>query len=183
MNHIALKQAIQFIPIMYLGGDESKEPRKEADRVIDSVEVYHISNCDFNLGSLDEDRAHFKAHPVGKLQHPHLMIGMPSIGGTVRLEVDTRFEGWYLLWAGVKMNEWAIGPSERCWGIVCWTPKVKGDNIEKAGRRLMKNMMLNIDGVGKDEWTTNLYKGENWEKEWDATEPLMSFMREIRTPQ
>jgi len=182
MNHIASKQSIQSLPITLnlTGEPEVKEPVFKAYRNIDLVDVYHVTNCTFFPEIKDPKRSDRRMYSVGEFFHPSLMIGMPCIGGSVKLHIDTRFEGYYVLWSGTKLDSWAVGPSMRFWDVVTWTPKVSGDNIQKAAYRLAKAMFLQMDFVSPGEWTTDMYQNEDWESEWYGTGYLMDILREIR---
>lgn len=188
MNHVALMQSIQGrCLIINTGNSNSEEAPKKPNRFavyrnIDLVDVYHISNCDFFLEPPPQERLHIRNYTYGEFYHPFLMIGMPSVGGSVKLEIDTRYPGWYIMWAGVKMDSWAVGPSERAWDAVCWTPKVSGDNIKKAGNRLCRALIMKMDGAEEGQLTTKNFLNEEWESEWNAHEHIMEIMRNVRTP-
>ena len=52
--------------------------------------------------------------------------------------IDTRIEGWYLLWIGNMVEEWE-------YKVVAWTPKVNGDSIVKAGYRMFAKVAKTVD--------------------------------------
>jgi hypothetical protein len=180
MNHIASKQSIQGLPVTLLGEATPQEPVFQPYRNIDLVDVYHVSNCTFFPEIRDPKRQNSRMYSVGEFYHPFLMIGMPSVGGTVKLHVDTRFDGYYVLWSGTKMESWAFGSAPRYWDVVTWTPKVPGDSISKAAKRLAKALFMEMDSVKAGEWKSDLYHDEEWESEWYGTEYLIDILREIR---
>lgn len=186
MNHLALIQSIQGRCMVINTGESHSENKPHnpvrfaAFRNIDRVDVYHICNCDFFLEPPPQERLHIRNYAYGDFYHPFLMIGMPSVGGNVKLQIDTRYPGWYIMWAGVKMDKWAIGPSEPAWDAVCWTPKISGDSIKKAGNRLCRALIMQMDGVNEGEMTTTLYENEEWESDWYGHEHILEIMREVR---
>jgi hypothetical protein len=180
MNHIALKQNIQQLPITIGGSPEKAEPQFEVFRNIDGTDVYHVSNCTFFPRIENPELTNRRTQRVGEFYHPYLMFGMPHVGGSVKLHIDTRFEGYYVLWAGTKLDEWACGPSKRFWDVVTWTPRVPGDTIRKASYRLTKALFMAIDYVKDNEWKSDLYQNEDWEQEWSGSTLLIDIMREIR---
>ena len=181
MNHIALKQNIQHLPMIIGGGNEEEEaPKFEVYRHIDDADVYHVNTSSFFPQIKDESIVNRRSYSIGEIYHPYLMFGMPNIGGTIKLHIDTRFEGYYVLWAGAKLDEWASGPSERFWDVVTWTPKMPKDSIKRASYRLAKALFLQIDGVEDGNWKTDLFQNENWEEEWWGSCMLMDILREIR---
>jgi len=64
--------------------------------------------------------------------------------GLHKVFVDTRIEGWYLLWIGNLVEEWD-------YKVVAWTPKVNGDSIVKAGYRLFSKVAESIDEFFLDD--------------------------------
>jgi hypothetical protein len=52
--------------------------------------------------------------------------------------IDTRIEGWYLLWIGNMVEDWE-------YKVVAWTPRVNGDSIVKAGYRMFTKVAKTID--------------------------------------
>lgn len=64
--------------------------------------------------------------------------------------------------------------------VVCWTLKVKGDNIERAGARLFKALVYKMDCVEEGEEQTSVYINELWEDDWNASNNCLETFREIR---
>lgn len=58
--------------------------------------------------------------------------------------VDTRIDGWYLLWIGNVVEEWE-------YKVVAWTPRVNGDSVVKAGYRMFTKVARTIDQFFTDE--------------------------------
>ena len=63
--------------------------------------------------------------------------------------------------------------------VVCWTPKLTGDNIERAGAHLFKVLVYNMDFVEENEEQSNIYINEAWEDNWYATNNCLKISREI----
>lgn len=184
MNYMALRQAIQGkMMIVNLGGNniplnEENILENPVSRQIMGHEVYHISKNSFNLK--DTFKGGRFPKKFGSFYHPFLLMGMPDMGGMVKLYVDTRFEGWYVLFASVKLDTWQNGPSETALDYVCWTPRKKGDTISKAGQRLIRSLIHEMDGLEEDETTTTVFAEENWEEEWNPSLNLLDAFKEVR---
>ena len=79
-----------------------------------------------------------------------------------KVYVDTRIEGWYLMWIGNAVEEWEFK-------VVAWTPKVNGDSIVKAGYRMFSTVARTIEEFFQDDLAT--------ETELDYTQHLFSSER------
>lgn len=183
MNYIALRQTVQGKMIIFNGSSmetENGNYEMEAYREIGGAPVYHICKTGFNLPMFPEERWSIMPKRWGGFYHPYLMIGMPSVGGSVDLYVTTRFPGWYVMFAKVKMDEWGIGKSDAAMDVVCWTPKLPRDNYKKAGSRLFKALVLQMDGVEDDNWTTQMFSDENWESEWNPSASCLEIFKDVR---
>ena len=73
----------------------------------------------------------------------------------------------------------AVEPSDAALDVVCWTPKLTGDNIERAGAQLFKVLVYNMDFVEENEEQSNIYINEAWEDNWYATNNCLKISREI----
>ena len=183
MNFVALRQTIQNRPLIFGGGSEQSEKsldEPEVFRHIDGVPVYHIAKSEFHLPMFEDHRWSIKPHRWGYFYHPYLMIGMPDLGGEVVLHVVTRFPGWYCMTATVKLDVWGNGPSDAAWDVVCWTPKVKGDTIDRAGTRLFKALVYKMDFVEDDAEHSGLFDNEAWQDDWSASDNCMEVFKAIR---
>jgi len=79
--------------------------------------------------------------------------------------VDTRIDGWYLLWILSRLDTDDFGPSDWIPEIISWTPERKGDSARKAGYRMFWAAALAIDYVEKDEYyNSGDYKDGVWER-------------------
>jgi hypothetical protein len=58
--------------------------------------------------------------------------------------VDTRIDGWYLLWIGNVVEDLE-------YKVVAWTPKVNGDSVVKAGYRMFTKVAKTIDQFFTDD--------------------------------
>lgn len=178
MNYVALRQAIQG-KFMIIGQGERKPLESKVFRMIDQKPVYHISNSDFDLEDFNEEGT--KPRLFGKFYHPFLIMGMPDIGGDVKVYVDTRFEGYYVMMAAVKLDSWSNGKSHNATDVVCWTPRYPGDTIAKAGERLFRAFLYHMDDVKEGETTSKLYEDILWqEDEWNPSEALIKIFEEVR---
>jgi hypothetical protein len=178
MNYLALRQAIQG-RFLVIGQDDSEAMGSNVYRMIDQKPVYHISTSDFNLEDFDEDAT--KPRLLGKFYHPYLMIGMPDVGGEVKVYVDTRFEGYYVMMAAVKLDTWINGRSHHALDVVCWTPRYPNDTIAKAGERLFRAFLYHMDDVKEGETTSKLYEDILWQEDgWSPSERLIKIFEEVR---
>lgn len=64
--------------------------------------------------------------------------------GVHRVFVDTRIDGWYLMWIGNLVENWE-------YKVVAWTPKVNGDSIINAGYRMFSKVAGAIDRFLSDD--------------------------------
>lgn len=177
MNYLALRQAIQG-QFMIMGSNETEFVENEVFRTIDGVPVYHISSARCMLGDLFTGTAKPKLY--GTFYHPHLLIGMPSMGGVVKVYIDTRFEGHYVMTAAVKLDTWANGPSKWAIDVVCWTEKHPSDTIAKAGQRLIRSLIYHMDGLEDDKTTTCNFENESWQDEWIPSDSIKEAFIEVR---
>ena len=177
MNYLALRQAIQG-QFMIMGGAEPEETENTEFRTIDGVPVYHISSAQFNIDHLFKGGVRPKR--FGTFYHPYLLIGMPDMGGEVKVAVDTRFEGHYVMTASVKLDSWANGPSEWAIDIVCWTPKHPSDTIAKAGHRLIRSLIYHLDALDNDATTTSTFENESWQDDWIPSDSIKEAFIEVR---
>lgn len=178
MNYLALRQAIQG-RFLIIGQEERKPLESKVFRMIDQKPVYHISTSDFDLEDFNE--AATNPRLFGKFYHPYLLIGMPEIGGEVKVYVDTRFEGYYVMLAAVKLDSWGNGKSHHAKDVVCWTPRYADDTIAKAGDRLFRAFLYHLDDVKEGETTSKLYEDIAWQdEEWNPSESLTKIFEEVR---
>jgi hypothetical protein len=177
MNYLALRQAIQG-QFMIMGGAAPEEIENTEFRTIDGGPVYHISSARCMLGDLFTGTAKPKLY--GTFYHPHLLIGMPSMGGDVKVYIDTRFEGHYVMTAAVKLDPWANGPSKWAIDAVCWTEKQPNDTIAKAGHRLIRSLIYHMDGLEDDKTTTSTFENESWQDEWIPSDSIKEAFIEVR---
>lgn len=76
----------------------------------------------------------------------------PFSAATIALHkvyVDTRIDGWYLLWIGNMVEDWE-------YKVVAWTPRVGGDSIVKAGFRMFSTVAQTIETFFQDDLTTEV---------------------------
>ncbi len=93
------------------------------------------------------------------------MIGMPDVGGEVKVYVNTRFKGYYVMAAAVKLDTWINGRSHDALDVVCWTPRYPNDTIAKAGERLFRAFLYHMDDVKEGETTSKLYEDILWQED------------------
>lgn len=89
----------------------------------------------------------------------------PYSAATVSLHkvyVDTRIDGWYLMWVGNLVEDWE-------YKVVAWTPKVGGDSIVRAGFRMFSTVAQSIESFFESELAT--------ETDGDFAENLFSSER------
>ncbi len=106
---------------------------------------------------------------------------MPEIGGEVKVYVDTRFEGHYVMLAAVKLDCWGNGKSHHAKDVVCWTPRYADDTIAKAGDRLFRAFLYHLDDVKEGETTSKLYEDILWQEDgWNLSVSLIKIFEEVR---
>ena len=134
MTMIAQGQSIGGKMIVLGQGMQPTKQESSPYKIIENMPVYFSGH---NILSFEAPQFNTsEIHKWGEFYNPCMMIGMPDIGGRNKIYVDTRIDGWYLLWVYSKLDEWAIGPT--CWipDIIAWTPRFPNDSILKAGFRL-----------------------------------------------
>lgn len=177
MNRIALSQNVLGLALRVGKGFEGTDQGEEPYRVIENIPIFHI-NC--NVFEREFDSINRKTmQKFGEFYHPYLMMGMPDSPGTIKVYVDFRYDDRYVLLVSAQLDQWCSGPSFPAWSIVTWTPKVKGDSKMRAGNRLFKGMILSMDGVKEDQWTTNNFESD-WESDWSPSERCLEVMRAVR---
>ena len=176
---IAQGQAIGGKVLVFGEGMKSLKAEQSPYRVLDGVPVFYSGNNAFEF----EEPLFFtqETHKWGEYYHPYLMNGMPSVGGWNKVYVDTRIEGWYLLWVVSKLDEWAVGPSDWEASILAWTPKIKNDSINKAGYRMFWASGLALDDVPLDEYCNDDYDEDGkWLDEWNCSIKCKQVFASIR---
>jgi hypothetical protein len=128
----------------------TQSDEQEPYRIIDGQPVYHVSKNTFHdpIPYWESNRV----HKWGFIYHPNLLGSCFPIPATATFYIDTRVPGYYILWTRTASDdENALGmyPSH---DVIAWTPRVKGDNIESAGYRLVHSFMLEILMVKAGEW-------------------------------
>lgn len=71
----------------------------------------------------------------------------PFSAATISLHkvyVDTRIDGWYLMWIGNMVEEWE-------YKVVAWTPKVGGDSIVQAGFRMFSTVAQSLETIFEND--------------------------------
>jgi hypothetical protein len=177
MNYLALRQAIQG-QFMIMGGADLEKKGNTKFRTIDGQTVYHTSSAQFNIDHLFNGGVRPKR--FGTFHHPYLLIGMPDMGGVVKVYVDTRFEGYYVMTAAVKLDKWANGPSGWVMDAVCWTEKQPKDTIAIAGQRLIRSLIYNMDDLEEHETTSDSFTNESWQDDWIPSENIKEAFIEVR---
>lgn len=123
-----------------------------------------------------------KVHKWGEFYHPYLLIGMPDLGGQNKVYVDTRVKGLYILWVSTKLDEWLVGPSGWEPELMLWTPKIKNDSVIRAGYRLFRAFLLNMEDVPDGEFYCPDFD-ENWPQEWTCSDRCFQVMAAVRPTQ
>jgi hypothetical protein len=140
-DNLCIQNASDLTPVPTAEGEE-------AYRVIDGLPVYHA-----NKNRMWFDEGHFdvrKVHRWGWLDHPRIVLCSYEISGDVRLYVDTRVSGHYLLWTATRVHSDEFpGVS---YDLVAWTPRARGDTVRKAGFRLVHAALLDILYAPDDGW-------------------------------
>ncbi len=77
-------------------GMKSMKTEQAPYRQLNGSSVYYSGNNRLEFEEPEFQRN--KVHKWGAYYYPYLMIGMPDVGGWNKVYVDTRIEGWYLLW-------------------------------------------------------------------------------------
>ncbi len=179
MNYLALRQTIQGKMIVIGNAPaETEQEENKVCRIIQGAPVYHISSAYLNF-----DRLFMGTTPPklwASFYHPFLMMGMPDIGGEVKIYIDTRFEGYYVMTAAVKLDAWANGTSKRALDVVCWTPKQPKETIAIAGQRLIRSLIYNMDGLDDNETTNPIFENEDWQDEWNPSTNILGAFIEVR---
>jgi len=179
LNYIAQSQALSGKMMKIGEGMVSSKIGQTPFRILDEWPVYHSSSNEFDLADMEFKRD--KTHIWGKFYHPFLMMGMPDVGGRNKLYVDTRINGWYILWVSTKLDEDDFGPSDWMTSIVAWTPKQKNDSITKAGYRLFWASSLALDYVEKDQLYNDDYDKDGvWKDLWSCSPSCFQVFASIR---
>lgn len=124
---------------------EEEEPYRKIDR----VSVYHVARNKPRFEEKEFDVR--KLHRWGYLDHPAIVACSYEIGGDLRFYLDTRIAGFYLLWTATRVDDQFEFPGVS-YDLVAWTPRIKGDAIQRAGFRLVHAAMLEILCVTEGEW-------------------------------
>jgi hypothetical protein len=177
MNSLALNQNVLGLAMRIGHGFEGSDQGEVPYRTIDNAPVYHLRYNAFDREMESVDRKLMQK--FGEFEHPFLMIGMPDSPGVIKVYVDFRFDDIYVLLVSAQLDEWSNGPSFPAWSVAAWTPKLKGDSKMKAGARMFHAMILAMDGVSTDEWTTEDFDA-TWESEWSPSERCAEVMRKVR---
>lgn len=169
-NHIG-KGAIQLLTAQALEGKQVvvgeglKKVRhhEEPFRVIGGIPVYHNSTNVFEADADPNNRKRWRRW--GYCYNPDLLIGMPSVGAMLKLYTDTQFDDWYLLWALVKIDEWAFGPDDWNPWLLAWTPRIRQDSRNKAGYRLFTAYIMK-EKLIVPPTIYSQYDDRGWVTEW-----------------
>ena len=139
----------------------------EPYRIIDGHPVYHASKNPLPEGVAPFDVK--RLHLFGEIYHPFVILASECIGGTVKLYIDTRFPGLYLLWTATRVDYEFSGVSR---DLVAWTPRAKGDTIKLAGVRLFHAAFINMVMVDDGKWHCDPQVAEGFEG-WDEMADIM----------
>lgn len=185
MNNDNGKGAIQLLTAQALegkqlvAGEGLKKVRhhEEPLRVIGGIPVYHNSTNVFEAGADPNNRKRWRRW--GYCYHPGLLMGMPSVGALLKLYTDTQFAGWYLLWALVKIDEWALGPNDWEPWLLAWTPRSSWDSRSKAGYRLFTAHMQN-ELLIEPPALYSEYDKPGWVSEWSYSDNCFDVMASLQ---
>ena len=165
MTLIAQGQSIAGKLLQIGGGMVSTKSETTPYRILDGSAVYYSG---YNIFDLQEPE--FKPGKIkkwGEFYHPYLMFGMPDRGGWNKIYIDTRIDGYYLLWVASKLDDWASGPDAWVASVIAWTPKAKNDSVNKAGTRMFWAIGLAMDDVAPGEYNSDFYgEAGEWVNEW-----------------
>ena len=166
MNLVAMAQNVMGYVLIMGKGFAPKEESKDPYRLINNIPVFHST---INIFPIEISSDSSKLKRWGSFYHPFMMMGMPDVGGYIKLYVS--FENdYYILWIHCKLDEFMNGKSDFVKGLVAWTPKVKGDSLTLAGFRLFYAMLCQMDFIKSDEdHATHYANPENWLEEWEAS--------------
>jgi hypothetical protein len=157
MMKMAITQSIKgqvFIVGSGPNGEATLTPtqsdEQEPYRIIDGQPVFHTAKNTFHdpIPYWESNRV----HKWGYIDHPNLLGTCYPIPATATFYVDTRVSGYYILWTRTTSddeNEDGMHPS---YDVIAWTPRVRGDTIERAGYRLVHAYMLQILMVDDGKW-------------------------------
>jgi hypothetical protein len=123
--------------------------KKKSCRCIDGQEIYYVASNQLNITPPEFDVA--RLHRWGCFYHPRIVLASYEIGGDVRLYLDTRMPGYYLLWTATRCEDRVEFPGVS-YDFVAWTPKQKKDSTEKAGFRLVHALLLEMLVINKEHW-------------------------------
>jgi hypothetical protein len=179
LNQMALQQNVLGLTLRFGRGPEGQDAGDVPYRTVDGHPVYHIQNNEFPLEFNQVDPKTYVK--FGHFEHPYLMMGMPDCPGKIKVYVDFRFPDWYVLLLNAQLDVWCSGPSYPAWALAAWTPKVPGDSKMKAGARLFHALVLGMDNVPENEWTTADFS-PHWERDWAPTERCAAILHQVRLP-
>lgn len=149
-------------------------------RILDDAPVYYSGNNEFNMYDISFRRD--KTYKWGQFYHPYMMFGSPPIGGINKLYVDTRIDGWYLLWILSRLDPEDFVPADWFPSIVSWTPRQMGDSVRLAGYRLFWAAALAMDDVKSgDYYNDDNYENGLWKDDWVPSPLCFQVFASIRT--
>lgn len=150
LTKLAIRSTIQHRKAVILQGLLQDSIEELPERIINQIPVYHTATntLPINLPEWNRSALYF----WGSFHYPDLFFGMPeSIGGNIKLYIDTRITGWYLLWMTTHLDEWAMGKTNEVEELIAWTPRCNKDSIIKAGYRLCTTAAYIMDGLEKNQ--------------------------------
>jgi hypothetical protein len=158
-----------FLVSDLLGGEATNEAdltaapthlQQEPFREIDGASVFHAS-CNeppFAPAAFDVR----KISRWGRMYHPTVVACSYEIGGEIRLYVDTRVDGFYVLWTATRVEDVSEFGSGAAYDLTAWTPRIPADTIKKAGFRLVHAALLNMLFVDSREWHCDLQSAQGF---------------------
>lgn len=177
MTRIAQGQAFEGKVLKIGEGMTSIKTDQLPCRELDGGKVYQVSLRLLGVEVPEFDTR--KLHKWGEFYHPYLLIGMPDLGGDNKVYIDTRVEGLYLLWVSTRLDQGLVGPASWIPDLFLWTPKIKNDSVIRAGYRLFRAFLLNMEEVPHGQNDCPDFP-DDWPQDWTCSDRCFQVMAAIR---
>lgn len=181
ITKIAVAQTFATHQVIIGEGFKSLSKTDLPYKSIDNTPVFLRGHNAFDLELYFNIR---KVYKWGEYYDSCLIAGMPSVGGSIKLYIDTSVDGWYILWSATKLDAWMFDetsiPAE--YTVLSWTVnKGKGiDSIERAGYRMFSAVTLNHDCVEGESWYCNWYEDDDYRNDNRASQRSEKVFASLR---